>query len=147
MRRPGINFRLFFLIFPNFGKNTMAATLDSKWRILGLRKFKDHMLRRNQLNYATSYQLLVFWLGLFEFRKNRHGRHTGIKMAHIMTQKIQGGCATLKSVKSVDQVSISGFLARFFRISEKRPWSPSWIQNGSYYDPENSRRMCYVEIS
>jgi hypothetical protein len=77
----------------------MAAILDSKWRMLRLRKFRDHVLRRNKLNDATGYQLPVFWLDFSAFRKNRHGRHIGNKMADVMTPKIQGACAKLKSVE------------------------------------------------
>jgi hypothetical protein len=65
------------------------------------------------LNQATRYQLPVFWHGFSKFRKNRHGRRLGFKMSDIMTPKIQGPRATSKSVESGDQVSTSGFLARF----------------------------------
>ena len=123
-------------------KTAMAAILDSKWRILRLRKFKDHVLRRSQLSDATRNQRPVLGLILPIFGKNRHGRHSGFKMADVMILKFQGPCATSKSIESVDKVSTCGFLARFFRISEKRPWSPSWIQNGPYYDSEKSRHMC-----
>ena len=134
---------VFWLDFSEFRKKTaMAAILDSKWRILRLRKFKDHVLRRSQLSDATRNQRPVLGLILPIFGKNRHGRHSGFKMADVMILKFQGPCATSKSIESVDKVSTCGFLARFFRLSEKRPWPPSWIQNGPYYNSENSTRMC-----
>ena len=40
-------------------------------------------------------------------------------MLDVMTQKILSPCARINSIESSDQVSALGFLAGFFRISEK----------------------------
>ena len=106
--RPGINV-LFWAWFYRFSEKTaMAAIVDSKWQMLWFWNFKDHVLRRNQLNLSTRYPLAVFWLDFSEFRKNGPGRHLGFRMDHIMTQKNQGTCAKLKPIESGDHFRFSG---------------------------------------